>query len=491
MMRGRLSWTDASSIITGDKTGFMDTEEKNLNETKPEDPAVGVSETEEEIRAEKAEKKRLFSIGKMIFLTFLACIIVFFLIFRYQGLQDFWDKFLLVMQPILFGMIGAYLVNPIMKAYERGMLKFFLPRSKNEKRTKRTVRNVAIALGLVTFLAIIAAIIGIIIPQMVNNIADLTVSVPKQFKQFTVWVNSNSNSPIMEMALDTLNDAVDSFIRWLKADLLKEVLGYVVTFVSSLYLVIKSLLNLLIGIVVAVYILETKEKFKGQTKKIIYSFTNPVTGNKIIGIMRRCNEIFGGFIIGKIIDSMIIGVIAYVACLIMRMPYPALLGTIIGVTNIIPFFGPFIGAIPCIILVGLYNPIMALYMIIFIIILQQVDGNIIGPKILGDYTGLTSFWVIFSILIGGGFFGVIGMILGVPIFAVIYYLLKRFFEYKLRKKNMPTETEAYVRAVKVDSETLALKYPEDLTEEEAKAERGQSVRKSKLSDFFRKKKNKK
>lgn len=472
----------------------MDAEEKNLEETKPEEPEVEVLKTEEQIqeeKAEKAEKKKLFSIGKMIFLTFLACIIVFFLIYRFEGLQDFWDKFLLVMQPILFGMIGAYLVNPIMKAYERGMLKFFLPRSKNEKKTKRTVRNVAIAFGLITFLAIIAAIIGIIIPQMVSNIADLTVSVPKQFKQFADWMNSNSDSPIMALALDTLNDALDSFIKWLKADLLKEVLGYVVTFVSSMYTFIKSLLNLLIGIVVAVYILETKEKFKGQTKKIIYSFSNPVTGNKIIGIMRRCNEIFGGFIIGKIIDSMIIGVIAYIACLIMRMPYPALLGTIIGVTNIIPFFGPFIGAIPCIILVGLYNPIMALYMLIFVIILQQVDGNIIGPKILGDYTGLTSFWVIFSILIGGGFFGVIGMILGVPIFAVIYYLLKRFFEYKLRKKNMPTETDAYVRAVKVDSQTLTLKYPEDLTEEETKAEKGQSVRKDLLSNLFKKKQNKK
>ena len=466
----------------------MDTEEKSPEEKKPTEPVKEIPKTEEKT---VTDKRRLFSIGVMIFLTFLACIIVFFLIFRYEGLQNFWNRLLLVMQPILFGMIGAYLVNPIMKAYERGLLKFFLPRAKNEKKTRRVVRNFAIAFGLITFLAIIAAIIGIIIPQMIRNIADLTVSVPKQFRKFTSWMNANSNSPIVGTVIDMLNDAVDSFAKWLKADFLKEVLTYIITFVSSMYTFIKSLLNLLIGIVVAVYILETKEKFKGQTKKIIYALSNPVTGNKIIGIMRRSNEIFGGFIVGKIIDSMIIGVIAYVACLLMQMPYPALLGTIIGVTNIIPFFGPFIGAIPCIILVGLYNPLMALYMLIFVIILQQVDGNIIGPKILGDYTGLTSFWVIFSILIGGGFFGVLGMILGVPVFAVIYYLLKRFFEYKLRNKNMPTETDTYVRAVKVDSKTLILKYPEDLTEEEAKAEKGSSLRKSRLLEFLKKKQNKK
>lgn len=449
---------------------------------------IPVQKTPEQMAEDAAGRKKLFSIGVMIFLTFLACIIVFFLIYRYQGLNDFWGKLMLVLQPILFGMVGAYLVNPIMKAYEKAFLRFFLPRSKNEKRTKKGVRHVSIALGLITFLAIIAALIAIIIPQMILNIADLAESVPKQVKGFTNWVSENADSPILKPVLDAIDDAVESFVGWLKTDFLKELLTYIVSIVSSVYTVIKSILNLLIGIVVAVYILETKEKFKGQTKKIIYAFASPSAGNKIVGIIRRSNEIFGGFIIGKIIDSMIIGVIAYVACLIMRMPYPALLGIIIGVTNIIPFFGPFIGAIPCVILVGLHEPIMALYMTIFIVVLQQVDGNIIGPKILGDYTGLTSFWVIFSILIFGGFFGVPGMILGVPVFAVIYYLLKRFFEYKLRKKNMPTETEAYVRAVKLDSKTMTLKYPEDLSEEEVRTEKKQSLRKSALTKLFRKKK---
>lgn len=462
--------------------------QEELTEEKTEEAPA-----EERPRTEEPEKemgrKQLFSIGLMIFLTFFACIIVFFLIYRYEGLQDFWDKLLMVLQPILFGAIAAYLVNPIMKPIEKGFLNFFLPRSKNEKKTKKRVRNASIALGLVIFLAIIAGIISIIIPQMVSNISDLTQSVPKQLKAFTDWIRDNSDSPVISSVTDMVNNAVNDLIEWLKTDFLKSVVGYISSIASSVYTVVRSLINLLIGVIVAIYILETKESFKGQTKKIIYAFASPHTGNKIIGVLRRSNEIFGGFVVGKIIDSMIIGVIAYLGCLILRMPYPALLGTIIGVTNIIPFFGPFIGAIPCLILVVLYNPLMALYLLIFVIVLQQVDGNIIGPKILGDYTGLTSFWVIFAILIGGGFFGVIGMILGVPIFAVIYYLLKRFFELKLRRKNLPTATKDYIHVVKIDSETLALKYPEDLTEEEAEEEKGKSLRKSKLGKLLHKKKD--
>lgn len=434
------------------------------------------------------DRKTLFSIGLTIFLTFFACMVVFFLFLRYEGFASGWSNLLVVLQPVLFGAVGAYLVNPIMKAYEKRILDYKLPRAKDEAKAKKSARSLAITLGVLTFLAIIIAIIGIIIPQMVANISDLTKSVPRELARFTAWLDENSDADVVVWFSDLVTEVTDSIVGWLKTDFLKEGLEYISSIANGVYIVVRSLLNLIIGIIVAIYILQSKEKFTGQLKKIIYALFKPHTGNKIIHVMRRSNDIFGGFIIGKIIDSLIIGVIAFVVCKILQMPYSALLATIIGVTNIIPFFGPFIGAIPCLILVVLYNPLKALYLLIFIIILQQVDGNIIGPKILGDSTGLSSFWVIFAILIGGGFFGVIGMILGVPVFAVIYYLLKKLFEAKLRHRGLPEGTDAYVRAVKVDSSTNELRYPENMEQEEL--DQANADRVTRTGIFSRKRKKK-
>jgi len=436
----------------------------------------------------RPDRRTLFSIGLTVFLTFFACNIVFFLFYRYKGFSDAWNNLLIVLQPVLFGILGAYLVNPIMKAYEAKMLPYFLKKTKNAGRTKRRVRNVTITLGLITFLAIIALIIMIIIPQMVSNIADLTKSVPREMAQLTAWMEANSDSPVIIWLSESLQSIADSLVSFLKNISFSTGLDYVTSFANGVYIEVSSLINLIIGLIVAVYLLQTKEAFIGQGKKIVYALFKPETGNKIIHTMRRSNEIFGGFVIGKIIDSMIIGVISYVVLSIMRLPYPALLATIIGVTNVIPIFGPFIGAIPCLILVVLANPLQALYLLIYIIIIQQVDGNIIGPKILGDSTGLSSFWVIFSILVAGGFFGLPGMLFGVPVFAVLYYLLKKLFEGKLRKKDLPTNTTDYVRAVKMDVNTRKLRYPEDMREDELAQEQEEEVKRSGLFTLWKKKK---
>ena len=172
---------------------------------------------------------------------------------------------------------------------------------------------------------------------------------------------------------------------------------------------------------IAIYLLTSKETFIGQGKKIVYTLLPPKYGNIMVHVMRVSNQMFGGFISGKILDSAIIGVICYIGLMILRVPYSLLVAVIVGVTNIIPFFGPFIGAVPSVILIALADPIKGLYFLIFVVVLQQVDGNIIGPKILGDSTGLSAFWVVFAILVGGGLFGFMGMTLGVPTFAFIIF----------------------------------------------------------------------
>ena len=178
----------------------------------------------------------------------------------------------------------------------------------------------------------------------------------------------------------------------------------------------------------------------------------------IIHTARKSNEIFGGFISGKIIDSLIIGLLCYIGLVILNMPYTILVSVIVGVTNVIPFFGPYIGAVPSIIIIALDNPIKGLYFAIFILVLQQLDGNVIGPKILGDSTGLSPFWVVFAIIIGGGLFGFAGMLLGVPTFAVIYYIAGEAVGSRLKKRQLPTDTESYIKAEKLDEELNKIKY---------------------------------
>ena len=216
--------------------------------------------------------------------------------------------------------------------------------------------------------------------------------------------------------------------------------------------VLYGLVDVLVGAMISIYLLFSKEKYMAQAKKIIYAFMKSKHANTTIHICRKANEIFTGFIIGKIIDSAIIGVLCFIGLSILKMPYVLLISVIVGVTNVIPVFGPYIGAIPGIILITLVNPLQGLYFAIFILALQQLDGNVIGPAILGDSTGLSPFWVIFSIIVGGGMFGVIGIFIGVPTFALIYYMFNMLLRQKLEHKKLPVDTMYYSEVSYVDDE---------------------------------------
>ena len=213
---------------------------------------------------------------------------------------------------------------------------------------------------------------------------------------------------------------------------------------------------MVIGIIISIYVLMSKEVFIGQSKKVVYALFTGKKANAVIHTVHKSNEIFGGFISGKILDSLIIGILCFICLYFMKMPYSVLVSVIVGVTNVIPFFGPYLGAVPSTILIMLANPIQGLYFVIFILVLQQIDGNIIGPKILGDSTGLSSFWVVFAILLGGGIFGIPGMIIGVPLFAVIFYILRRGLNYVIQKKQLPLDSENYIWAERLDIENNEL-----------------------------------
>lgn len=305
-------------------------------------------------------------------------------------------------------------------------------------------------------------------------------------QNLTEWVDRflKQDSPLAG-PLDTfIADASKYLEEWLRKSVLQQS-DFIASITTGVYNVVKAIFNVIIGFIVSVYVLMTKEKFIGQLKKIIYAIFRPRYGNVVMEVVRKADEVFGGFFIGKIIDSLIIGCICFASLAILRMPYVALVSVIVGVTNVIPFFGPYIGAIPSAILIFLVDPMKGIYFIIYIIILQQVDGNVIGPKILGNTTGLSPFWVIFAILLFGGSFGVIGMLFGVPIFAVLYYIIKRVVEHVLRKRQLPEQTKEYIELDTVDTVTNQVKMKDPEKEFAEKTEEKES--KTKHINFKKKK----
>lgn len=394
------------------------------------------------------------AMGLTAIIVVVICIAIFFLVYRFQGLSDGIGKALKSLQSILIGFILAYLLNPIMKFFERIFKKYLYGGKEKTHRQKRNIRGLSVACAMAVFLAVIAILSRLIFPQLVASIAELISTMNDKVQNLTEWINKllKQNS-LLAGQLDTLVSDVSKYLQnWLQENVLERP-DWIASVTTGVYNVIRTIFNVIIGLIISVYVLMTKETFIGQFKKIIYAIFRPKYGNVVMEVIRKADDVFGGFFIGKIIDSLIIGCICFVGLSVLRMPYVALVSVIVGVTNIIPFFGPYIGAIPSAVLIFLVDPMKGIYFIIFIIILQQVDGNVIGPKILGDTTGLSPFWVIFAILLFGGSFGVLGMLFGVPVFAVIYYIVKRIVEHILRVRRLPRQTSDYIRLKNVDIET--------------------------------------
>ncbi len=419
----------------------------------------------------KLEYQHLFAIGAVTFVTVSAIILFYFSVARYSGLKAGWDTFMSILQPFIIGFCMAFLMNPIMKFFEGHMLHYFLPKTKegNEAKTQKTVRVICSILSLLVLVGIIVAFFMVVIPSLTDTIQYLVRNLDRQLYGVLEWADEitrgNYHKEIRgaekNMDVDTwIENAWDYIRSYLKIEEDEQLVTKVTTSVISIG---RLLANSIIGIIVSVYMLIDKERAKGQVKKIIYAIFKPAFANEILVITRKAHDVFYGFIIGKIIDSAIIGVICYICMWIFGFPYRMLCSVIIGVTNIIPVFGPYIGAIPTVIIIFLTNPMKGIYFLIFVVILQQIDGNIIGPKILGDSTGLSSFWVVVAIVVGAGLGGVMGMIIGVPIMAMIYWLIDRGIQRLAVKKKLSANTLDYRRLKEVDEKTLEMR---EFTEEE-------------------------
>ena len=377
-----------------------------------------------------------------------------FFLSRFELVSGALGKIASILMPIIYGAVLAYLMLPIYnktRAYTTLKLSKAI---KDQSIVDRLAKAAGTLVSLVVLVAIVAGLFRMIIPEIYNSIIRLQESIGEYINNLTMWMNKmfEDNQDFEKFVMPYYEQGVSEFQKWLTEKLVPNmsmIIGQLSTGLLSVVTVVK---NILIGVIVMVYFLNIKDTLAAQSKKIVYSILKLKDANRLVSEVRFAHGIFGGFITGKLLDSLIIGIMCFFALQFMDMPYVLLISVIIGVTNVIPFFGPFIGAVPSAFLILMISPMKCLYFLIFILILQQFDSNILGPKILGDSTGLPSFWVLFSILLFGGLLGFVGMIIGVPAFAVIYRLVSTYVSNNLKKKDLSPRTEDYMELDHIDEE---------------------------------------
>lgn len=401
----------------------------------------------EDMKFDKEKHKGLAMICVYAFVTvILAAVVIVGGVLK----VDF-SKLAGIMTPFLYAFAISYILNKLIVPFRRwlstlvnGVARFFnKDKSKEYTPNARAIKYVSIFLAYVVFLLLIYLFFLIVAPQITSSIADVVENYKKYLGTATAWIQAKidlfelpENMPDLGFDLvEAIKYAAESAIG-----LIKNVSPRFTNVVGNFALEVK---NILFALFISIYMLIGKETFKAQARKLLKAFTNEESYNKIITMASESDDRFGGFLVGKIIDSIIIGALCYICCLIFGFPFPALISFIIGVTNIIPIAGPFIGAIPSAFLILLVEPQKVLWFILFVFVLQQLDGNFIGPKILGESTGLSSFWVLTSLIVMGSLYGITGMIIAVPLCSVIYYEIKILVENKLAAKDAPTDTTDY------------------------------------------------
>ena len=416
----------------------------------------------------KSQLNRMLSIIIVLFLG----IAFFFFLYRINDVLSVISKIFNILSPIIYGLAFAYILNPVVHFFERKIVHLTSQKLKNETSARKLSRSVSIIITLVIVICFIYILCAMIVPEILNSVINAAANMPEQISNIEIFLNNtfqNENNRLLPDLTSIVEKATEVFNNWVQNDFLKSLNSILSGVTTGVIGFGKELLNIVVGIMVSVYVLMSKETFTGQSKKIIYALFKTRNANWIIRTCRKSNAIFSGFIYGKIIDSLIIGILCFICLYIFKFPYAMLVSVIVGVTNIIPFFGPFIGAVPSAILIFLVDPIKGLYFILFILVLQQIDGNIIGPKILGDSTGLSAFWVIFSILVGGGLFGFVGMLLGVPVFAVFYFVIGEVLNSVLKARQLPYNSKDYEKIQQIQEGTnKVIVLPNDYEKENIK-----------------------
>jgi len=470
----------------------------------------------------------------------IAASILFFMALNYIGtVSSLMSKLVTIFSPFIWGFVITYLLLPIVKRIESDMVRpliklirgelakrkdnpkpkkkytgkysryinkvtdFFAacvafirkytdkylskaetqPKPKKEADSSKWERGISVVLGEMLFIAALTLLVYMIIPQLVDSLYNLIANSNSYIDTTTKWIEEIlADYPAFEAQVQPILDNLSVMITdFVKTTLLPGIGSLASSLTTGVISAVKAIYNLVIGIVVSCYILASYENFSAKAKKLLYAIFSVQSSEKILYGIDFVDRTFMGFINGKLLDSAIVAIICYVGCAILGMPYTLLVSAIIGVTNVIPFFGPIIGLVPSALLILFVNPLKSLIFIIFVLVLQQIDGNVIGPKILGNSVGITGFNVMFAIIVGAGFFGFWGMLLGVPVFVVIYNVLKGVLNRKLKNAGLPVSGDEYLNIDHIDPDTLR---PVEKGRENSRAKRGAApVRlKEKISD---------
>ena len=417
--------------------------------------------------------KKFSGPGITAFIVIAAAVFLIFILLRFDEFSELLSTITRAMSPVIIGAILAYLMNPLMVFFENGLKRVLLKHAKRITKVKKFCRVVSLTLTILIFASIITVISYMLIPELTNTIMGsgegedatpgLVQILPEQAENLRDWIEktiSGDSKPalfarkIVESATTYLEDLVNNKMFNYTSD----ILGYVASGVWSVFGIVY---DIVIGIFFSIYMLLAKDTFGAHAKKITFAIFKRRRANAIIRITKKCHYKFTGAITGKIVDSVIIGVICFVGMLIMNMPYRVLISVIVAVTNVIPFFGPYIGGVPSLFLLLCVDPWQALYFLIFIVILQQFDCNYLTPRIVGDSIGLSAFWVLFACVVFGALFGLPGMLLGVPSMACIYMIIKEIVEYKLKRKGLDPDTQYYMSVDNVDEQELLVVDPKN------------------------------
>lgn len=385
-------------------------------------------------------------------IVFAVCLLLVAVVFKYNVILSYLNKIIGVLSPVIWGIAIAYILNPVMMFVDGKVERYLFKRKKRPKIS----RTIAVAASILLLIGVLSAIIGSIVPEVIETVKGLFMNMSSNLNNLQNYLNSKisnfaSDNPKLNELFNTEFNSIQDFIITAmdrfkpKVDVLFARNGLLANLTDSAWSIFNGFKNFILGIIVSVYLLYSKETLIAQMKKIVYAAFSEKKRRRILSVSSKINHKFGRFISGKMVDSLIIGIICFIGMLFMNMKnYAVIISVIVGITNLIPFFGPVIGGVISGFLILLTTPNKLLIFLVFVLLLQQFDGNILGPKILGDSLGLSPFWVIFAIFVGGGLFGFAGMILVVPLFSVLYGIISDIVSEQLKRKRLPLETKCYI-----------------------------------------------
>lgn len=380
---------------------------------------------------EQDEKRRLWRYVAVGFLVLALGILFFFFLFRLREIGDWVRRMRAILVPFIYGGVMAYMLRMPCNFLEKHLKKRIF------RKKQKLAETFSIVASLTGVFLLLYLLVNLVAPQLFASISSIAVMIPGAVEDASKWLEAKlADDPVLENYVLTAMEGIgQKFQAWATKDLLPMLEGMVGGFASTVSSVVAMLANLLIGMVVCIYTLASRKTFARQARAVLYSICKPRWADAILAEVEYADRMFVGFFSGKILDSAIIGVLCYVFSLLLGFPNAMLVSVIVGVTNVIPYFGPYIGAVPSALLILMVDPVKCVWFVVFIIILQQFDGNILGPRLLAGSTGLSGFWVLFAVTVFGGLFGFVGILTGVPIFAVIYDLIRKLVVYGLKRNG--------------------------------------------------------